>query len=296
MKVHRLSTQEFRRYREGRLVLLNEAGDIVRPATDNECDRIQSGAQKGLKVTVRAPDGQKLVPVSERDIIIKEIFRTVGECQVLKPNGKVLKVLRDPEKVRPLAADAGQSAPDPERCICARWAGRKPGRHHKVCKYNEMAPPHQRGDVEPNREVMMEADVVEALSTSDVPLPEDRREPAYPPPAECVCVKDRWPLPEGADPLGHNPMCKHYPQWYEDQNGDFLWTMDGERVRIAEPKERLEAEQNFQAHGTRSVTISGDTYLVRPARPGEVDGKRSVVDSQSPPTTDHLPPTAEATA
>ena len=87
-------------------------------------------------------DGLQLV--SGRDVFCAEMLATHGECQLRHPNGVVLKVIRDPSKVRPSLAQASQLAPHPNFCECASWGVPHPEVHHQHCPWNRLAPPEQQ--------------------------------------------------------------------------------------------------------------------------------------------------------
>lgn len=83
--------------------------------------------------------------VQGREIIEKRILAKFGECSLKSPNGKTIKVIRDPNINRPTFAESQRSAPAPERCSCHGFKDNPdPTRHHIACQWNALAPPNER--------------------------------------------------------------------------------------------------------------------------------------------------------
>ena len=83
--------------------------------------------------------------VKGREIIEKRMLATHGECNLHGPNGKRLRVIRNPTVRRPTYTESQRVAPHPDNCHCRGWKDRgDPGRHHAACNWNDKAPPHER--------------------------------------------------------------------------------------------------------------------------------------------------------
>lgn len=83
--------------------------------------------------------------VKGREIIEKRMLATHGECNLHGPNGKRIRVIRNPLIKRPSYSESMRNAPHPDNCGCRAWKDKgSPGRHHAACEWNSKAPPHER--------------------------------------------------------------------------------------------------------------------------------------------------------
>lgn len=317
-KIHRMNTTEHRLWRQNTPQLVGEDGAIVRALlleeeqaastlskkaakkkttleqTFNFSDPTAEGGKRQSKIRIDvvviedgartsvSVDGMKRV--TTRDIMRKRFFDMYGcDVQLRMPNGVYVGSVRDPNKKRPTSQDANRAAPRPEFCQCKDWGAPHPGRHHRICEWNKVAPPDERAlesteaaDVEKRiSENQLEeakpnvtSGLVAATMTHSPGVAPAEQELA-PDPANCQC-KD-WARPEGADPNMHHPICQHRELW-EKQNAHraaqdrpvfFLYDLDGdEAVREATPEEVKEAEHNEQTTGLRSISIGEAVYVV----------------------------------
>lgn len=83
--------------------------------------------------------------VKGREIIEKRMLARHGECMLFQPNGKRLRVIRNPKLARPTFAESQRAAPHPDHCACRAFSDRRePGRHHIACEWNSKSPPHEQ--------------------------------------------------------------------------------------------------------------------------------------------------------
>lgn len=131
--------------------------------------------------------------VKGREIIEKRMLATHGECNLYGPNGKRLRVVRNPALRRPTYSESQRSAPHPDNCHCRGWKNKgDPSRHHAACNWNEKAPPNERAlpfepVVEPTA-IVDSPEPIESLafdpqSVRNVPAPVDRSRLPLPPSA-----------------------------------------------------------------------------------------------------------------
>lgn len=199
-----------------------------------------------------------LMRVTMRDIITARMFKAHGECQLVRPNGKFLKKVRDPQRV-PSTKSPSQIAhmqqyqvPSPNNCPCKDWGSPHPGKHYPQCKYNDMAPPDQRGY---------------APGTDDHgrliknPGSEVRRQiaEASAPPVELVspedCACKSW---QRSDPEKHANICQHKEAWESrGQEAFYLVEMGGSPLRKATQDEVAEGENVRASTGQALITVDG---------------------------------------
>lgn len=252
--------------------------------------------------TARQVIGERLLAHYKNDVLLRS------------PNGKFLRMVRNPLRAKPTRTDADRTAPKPEFCECRKWGNPHPGRHHPVCPYNRFAPPHEQAlsnlDIgpasaavgtlaaKPSTGTITEQSLAEAPSrehakgiVSDmlvhapgVPRGKPQRAPE---PEVCQC-KD-WKRPAGADPLAHHPICE-FRLAYEREHAQaeaqkqalhlpWLMSLEGERVREATPNEIAEADAAEERTGLRTVQIDDIPYVVSSSTedsPAAAEAERSV--------------------
>lgn len=100
-------------------------------------------------------DGMRVM--SGHDVLCAKMFAEHGECQLRRPNGIILRVVRDPTARRPTFEESTQIAPRPEHCPCRNWGNPHPGHHYPTCPYNRLAPLEERApsDVVPEAEAAL---------------------------------------------------------------------------------------------------------------------------------------------
>jgi len=261
MKQHRLTREEFRRWRENRLALMTKDGEFVRYASEAETRKHEEGLSKGIKLKVRQADGSLLDALNDRDAFKREMAQRYGDCQVQHFNGQKLFSVRDPNVQRPTHEESVTGAPDPDRCQCAKWANRVSGKHHFLCSYNAKAPAHQRGDIQVQTEIAAEPDRAAPTAATGI-----QEEPDAPP-ADLVieqptaakhCACAAWEKPDDADPGDHHPTCR----WF-GVTGFGLYTLGGgKRLRDASHEEIEEAKRRLVAHGTMTAVVDGREFMV----------------------------------
>lgn len=105
--------------------------------------------------------------VKGREIIEKRMLATHGDCNLHGPNGKRIRVVRDPRVRRPTYSESQRSAPHPDNCHCRGWRDKgEPGRHHAACDWNAKAPSNERAlPFQPQAEVQPLVDSPEPLES-----------------------------------------------------------------------------------------------------------------------------------
>lgn len=294
-KIVRLKADQHRRYRANRLVLVNEAGAIVRHLELDETllmDRCLKQAHRtketfaaelenGVKIvaTVVRPDDNPrnayvepkvdgLSVRAERDMIFGEIFAQHGECQLRGMNGIVIKYIRDPNAKR-LTVKDHRTVPKPEHCNCRAWKRADMTRHHFLCENNKHAPPEERGtqfSKQEKSDALLRAARAELIKSppkasmlldKTVAVPGAVKAVATPKPSECVCRE--WARSDGkeANDEHHHPICEHHDKW-EAKHRPEEWIVDldtGENIRPATPQEIAEADTAEKRGGSRLITI-----------------------------------------
>jgi hypothetical protein len=227
-----------------------------------ECKVSRKGNGKGEIQIFTFVEG--MMRVTTREIIMARMFKKHGECQLMRPNGKFLKKIRDPnQKLTNVGAPANTTmhAPEPHNCACKDWGAPHPGKHFPMCQYNQYAPQAQRGTApgedsegHPIRKRNLPPGVNEATAVVS-PVVEKK----IPSPDECECKK--W---ERQDPNKHHNICQYKTDWENRNRPDYyLASLDtGETVRKATPEEVAAAEVELQRTGQAQVEIEGGLYLV----------------------------------
>jgi hypothetical protein len=146
MRIVKFSSSEARRWRANRDVLVKDDGTMFRYASTKETRAVAEAKLKGVNLRVR--DGDTVYSIKpDREMMKRELLIRHGECQVRMMNMTFVAQVRDPNLERPKPGEADRSGPSPEHCQCRKWAGRKPGRHHWTCHWNQYAPADQRGEL-----------------------------------------------------------------------------------------------------------------------------------------------------
>lgn len=255
MKNYRITREEYHRWRENRPILVDSDGRFARYATDNEIAAENKARQRGGIVKVR--DGERTLSFSsDRELLKKELLEKHGECKVQLFNGKYLAAIHDPNRApAPKIEDKIQISP--ERCQCAKWTGRQPGRHHPICYHNQFAPPEQQGFA---TEQVIETSVID-VEEMKTKAPETTPIGFVPSPEECQCRS--WPKPPSADSSSHHPTCQWFDRWLMRLDPvAMLQGLDGKVYRPASIEEVQRAEENAKTQGAMLLVISGQTYLV----------------------------------
>lgn len=258
MKIVRLNHEQYRRWRSNHMALVNPAGDFVRYTTEAESDAAETARKRGTIVKVR-DKGIELSFTTDRDVLKNELLKRYGSCRIQLFNGHFIGQVLDPNLSRLSApAPSVETLVSPEHCLCAKWGGRQPGKHHPACRNNKLAPPEQRGypkeqiiDAAPEAPAVLEQTSPEnAASNEFVPSPE-----------ECTCRE--WAKPGDSDPNLHHPTCQFFDPWNLRESGDYgLCDMDGNYRRPAVTDEVRAAELSMEKNGTPIITINGEEYLV----------------------------------
>lgn len=203
-----------------------------------------------------------LLRVSSRDIITARVFKKHGVCQIQRPNGKFLKMARDPSKVVKTTRGI-PGAPIPENCVCAMWGGRQTGRHSLACPYNLKAPEEQRAIPVGKQEVpaSLPPGIRPAAAKNTPKVKPKKIVPIDPKDCEC----NDWRKRVGEEDK-HHRMCKLGPAWENQlQNRPTFYLVrisDGVRIREASLQEVGEAETCEQKMGSRMIQINEVPYAV----------------------------------
>lgn len=294
-KIVRMKPEQHRRYRQNRVVLVDQSGEIVRHLELSETlllDRCLAEAHR-TKQTVEAETDEKVKIVAavvhpddnpknayvepsvdglsvraERDMIFAEIFKQHGTCQLRGMNGIVIKYIRDPNLQRVTAKDH-RTVPKPEHCICKSWKRADMTRHHFLCQNNKKAPPEERGvqfSKSEKSDAMLRAARAELIKAppkarnlldQTVSVPGAIKAQETPAPADCVCRG--WARSDGkeANDDHHHPICEHHDKW-ESKHRPEEWLVDldtGENIRPATPEEIAQADVSEKRGASRLITI-----------------------------------------
>lgn len=284
MKSITLTRDQYTRWNANRVILCNKFGEPVRPMTADEQKRYSEATKKGVKVGLKDPDGNILIPTQDRDLIKKELTDVHGDCIARVRGGRRIIPIR----CRPIAGrEVVATAPstDPDHCKCSTWQGRQPGRHHRICSENHNAPPEQRGDLAFKDPVNTDVPTIEASTdvselaepapvepnttfvaldspetkTTIVELPKPAIE--IPEPEVCQCA------PWGKAPeyeKNHHPICEFFEPWNKARmkGKPILKTLKGETVRDASVGEWCQAMNAQESTGVPSIVINEVQYLV----------------------------------
>jgi hypothetical protein len=216
-----------------------------------------------------------MLKVPTREVMKARLFKAHGECQLMRPNGKFLKIIRDPAKVSSAATVSGPLAghvhvPSPENCACKAWGEPHPGKHSPVCQFNMMAPEAERGmhpgELSPGVVNRQTREQVRAAKEAAVSVALK----VVPSPSECVCLHWEGDHQEKGQ---HSPVCEHFDAW-EKKNipkpgepapeGDyFLVDLDsGEVARAATAVEVRSSLKEAERTGSRIIKIGSTIYAV----------------------------------
>lgn len=214
----RLDVNSARAWVHAHYLLVNDQGDVVRPAKAAEV--AQLGVAQARKRDLRIMVGeQRCRFISSREIMKRNLFAQHGDCILKWPNGKFIATVRDPKLDRPkFQTSVERSAPNPTECECKTWGEPHPGRHHVACQWNRYAPKLEKADPKTRLTeepiVLSEKDIPEepAAKTTAVPTRAflDSHTVRAPAPEDCVCREWQWP--DGLAHAGHHPIC----QFFED--------------------------------------------------------------------------------
>lgn len=198
-----------------------------------------------------------LMRVTTRDIITARMFKAHGECQLVRPNGKFLKKIRDPQRTpqkspTQIANIQQFQVPSPSNCECRSWGAPHPGRHYPHCKFNDLAPPEQRG-LKPG-----EDENGRVITNSEAKKRAVEKPALLISPDECKCKE--W---ERTDPSKHANICEHKEAW-EAQGKPvyYLTEMGGKVLRKATADEVLEGEQVRASTGQAILTVDGTVCIL----------------------------------
>lgn len=209
-----------------------------------------------------------MLKTSTRDIMLAQFFQTHGECQLARPNGKMLKIVRDPTRTITTPNPAAlRQAPPPEQCSCREWGAPHPGKHHHICEYNHLAPADERSDGLPDTSEGKPSNV-ERLPVGVARVEPPKPAPLPVSPQDCPCrdwAKD--------DPDSHHPLCENKKAWetHASNRPTFnLVSLDsGETVREASEDEVAQAEIEAQQSGQMLININDAMYMVQKAEPSQ---------------------------
>jgi len=307
LKVLRLNSDAFRNWRQNVLYLVDDAGKVVRPATPNETHEWNQHRSRGLELKLALDDGREVGFRTSRQIMKEQLLAEHGDVQVRAPNGRIIATVRDPEKRRVSLAESQQVAPSPERCDCAQWGEKHPGRHHAVCQWNRYAPEAQRGDVPAATQVVGQPVVMKLSEVAGPQGPETVTKPpalgrqpsavafaapipsvalpSVPDPRHCTCSS--WLSPDGTRPearSGHHPICQHFEPWQR------LHPTAPEPAPLPPPTVVLtealtEVSKPEEEVSVPLVLVDLDTrQVLRDATPEEVEESTSNIESDGTPT------------
>lgn len=299
MRHYKLNTDERRRWRQNRLVLVDaETTEPYRYATDDEVRQHQEAHSKGLPIRFEGDDGKSLRIMEDREVFAEQILKSHGSVEIRDVNGRFMRRIISKDQAPHLAYDPNQvrlGAPEPSKCVCASWEGRTDGKHHERCEYDKMAPPGQQSLKRSDsvairaprtiRNVPNPPRPVAGVSPSPMGVVRaGSNAPTIPHPASCVC-REWGPQNDGES---HHPICEWYDRWeaakpktkvetqapsmevpssapndeaVEEATHD-LCNMKREPVRDALSFEVVKAAENFKMTGVPSVIISGQEWLV----------------------------------
>lgn len=286
---YRLTKEQTREWRtnQGMLVHTPEDGpsEVVRAATAEEVNAsfehlkyIQAQPperRKKMEPFAVLVDGKKCNIISIREVLQAEILEHQGKGQdvVLRSNnGRTIRVLRanpDAQVAAVAQTPGGVPVPQPDNCVCAKWAGREPGKHHFICVNNKHAPPEQQGTEQVVGAIATAQGMVDhkTLLGSRVEPPK-REEVLEPPePAECECAN--WAKPESARQDSHHPVCKWKTRWETKMRKGKHWFIKdvetGQIKRGATEEEVLLSERALELDGAPLINIDGKEYAVEAA-------------------------------
>lgn len=232
LKVIRLSTELYRRWRLNEMFLVDADENPVRPANQAEVNAYNQHQLAGVDLELELEGGKHVKFRTSRTLLKRALLAEHGDVQLRSPNSMIICTVRDPAHKRMSPEESARSAPSPAYCECAQWGEPHPGRHHAVCQYNKYAPANERGDVRaasfiPGQPVVLKATELAAV---DDPLPQvapahtpSARTMAQPPappvsnipdPAHCIC--SAWLSPDGTPATkrwGHHPICSYHDAW-----------------------------------------------------------------------------------
>jgi hypothetical protein len=266
-QVRRLSGTQLRRWRINQpKIVFEDTGEVARDATKHEVRRDFDARRRHKRLLITIDDRRCKI-VGDRELMKKELFDLFGECQVRRPNGTFLVAIRDPNLKRPSAKQSSKIAPSPENCTCRDWGEPHPGKHHKICQWNNLAPANERGDIEVNprafRQTTRENRPSVIREETSMPIELNSNEPDIPEPDECFCAA--WVKVEGQVEGQHHPLCEFYDKHLSKLLGNTQSIIDlesGEAIRPATVDEVNEAKQNMQAKGSSTIKLGNKLYGV----------------------------------
>ena len=261
MEVITLKSGQFKQVRSKSLLLLDNKMTVVRRMTPAEEAEMKAHNQEQRALARAAQQFQKKFEVKpfqifdeneepytimqEGELVEHRIMMEAGEDVFLKqPNGKYWKVLRHPDVKRPSIEDMKRTVPKPEFCECKEMAGRMPGRHHHLCRYNAMAPDNEKAftakDFDEPETVEEKAEMLETIKK------EGQGYVSY---RDCECRQQ--PKPEGADPRDHHPACS----WFGVSEYRLLRVKDNKFLRYATKDEAASAKERLEKDATPEIEV-----------------------------------------
>lgn len=265
MKQYRLNRSEHDRWRKNQQYFkVIESGQILRPLSIDEVKRYEESLASGVSPEVKVK-GVQCTVVQERDLLLKEFIVQFGSVTLRRPNGKILKVARDPNVERPQYSSVITDTPSPSVCACRDLLPPHKGRHHPTCEYNQKALPEQRATAEDFAryrggtslefaDAPKEAEATFERPPVGQPAPPNN----LPHPLECFCRE--WGNYNPAKGKQHNPACGHFDAWMKAHPSGFqLVSVKTEKpLRAATPEEVKKASLDM-AH---IIDIAGEKYMV----------------------------------
>ena len=315
LKILRLTHDQARTWRQNQLFLVDEAGKIIRPASQEESDEWSRYQALGNDLQLKLEDDRMVSFCSARAMLKAAILAEHGDTQIRWPNGIIIVTVRDPNRQRMSLEESQKTAPSPPHCDCKDWGDPHPTRHHPVCQWNRYAPESERGDVRaasfvPGQPVVMSvseiqkkvAPVAARLPVGTTPSPRvfsapiAPPAPSIPPPLQCECKE--WLSPDGTPPSqrkGHHPNCQFYTAWnalHPEPSPEPATQVQQESVPPPEPStESTELPGETQAPSTPAAEDS--TYYLymadsrqelRPALPAEIEEAQKNIEASGTPT------------
>lgn len=273
----------------------------------------QTGLQADAMVFLIYVDGKRRIPA--REIICAQMLAQHGECRLVGPNGKFMKLVRDTRIQRPTFEESQKSAPSPHHCACKDWGDPHPQRHHAACPWNSKAPPHERAAAAPTEadlsgmkvvglqhpglsgEASVTGLTVTKTAVPPIASPEGPKSP-HECPNDCrgyVSKTGGWAMPKGRPPADnqHHPMCQYADAWLIKTNQEKpMWVMNmstGERIRRATIDEVGESHIAMKRTGAPTITLSGELYAIVEEAKNEDERKRGSSASPAHAAAESVP-------
>jgi hypothetical protein len=272
MRKVKLQSDELRRWRENRTLLVDaETGEHYRAMTEEETVRLEVAKKKGTDVRFQDEQGRPLRILADREVLKAELLARHGSCNLTHVNGRFLtRLVGEDHKTMPAPGRdvVIQGAPDPNRCICARWEGRHPMKHHHRCTFNELAPMHQRELVPRETVTVVSSPAIDRVIATKIAVASPHIPPDIPSPTDCICYTDEWLFPDPSERgKMHHPLCEYRDLWKQVDNPtlteSYVCDMKGHPIRPASQAEVAEATETKCSIGIPTIKLDGQEYLVR---------------------------------